>query len=43
LPVAILIFGFIDIFKYKREVVLNYMCILIVAVPWIIVLLLLVK
>ncbi len=38
LPVAVLIFGLMDIFKYKRNVVLNYICILIVAVPWIIVL-----
>ena len=38
LPVVVLIFGLMDIFKYKRNVVLNYMCILIVAAPWIIVL-----
>jgi hypothetical protein len=43
LPVAVLIFGLIDIFKYKRKVALNYMCILIAAAPWIIVLLLLAK
>ena len=43
LSVAVLIFGLIDIFKYKRNVVLNYMCILIVAAPWIIVLRLLAK
>jgi hypothetical protein len=38
LPVAVLIFGLMDIFKYKRKVALNYLCILIVAAPWIIVL-----
>ena len=43
LPVAVLIFALMNIFKYKRNVVLNYMYILIVAAPWIIVLLLLVK
>lgn len=43
LPVAVLIFGLMDIFKYKRKVVLNYMCILIVAAPWLIVLWLIAK
>lgn len=38
LPVTVLIFGLIDILKYKRNVVLNYMCIFIVLAPWIIVL-----
>jgi len=43
LSVAVLIFGLIDIFKYKRRVALNCICICIVATPWIIVLRLLVK
>lgn len=43
LSVAVLIFGLIDIFKYKRNVVLNYMCILMVAAPWIILLFYLAK
>jgi hypothetical protein len=43
LAVAVLIFGLMDIFKYKRNIVLNYICIFIVVAPWIIVLRLLVK
>jgi hypothetical protein len=43
LPVAVLIFGLIDIFNYKRKVVLNYICMAIAAAPWIIVLWLLAK
>jgi hypothetical protein len=43
LSVAVLIFGIIDIFKYKRKVALSYICILIVAAPWVIVLCLLTK
>ena len=43
LPVAVLIVGLIDIFKYKRNVVLNFVCIIIAATPWSILVLLLVK
>jgi len=43
LPVAVLIFGLMDIFKYKRKVALNYLCMAIAAAPWIIVLWLLAK
>jgi hypothetical protein len=43
LPIAVLIFGFIDVFKYKRKIVLNYICMAIAAAPWIILLFLLIK
>jgi hypothetical protein len=38
LPVAVLIFGLIDILKYRRNGILNVSCILVVSVPWVIVL-----
>ena len=42
-PVAVVILGMIDIIKHKRRIVQNCSCMLIVMVPWIVVLLLLIK